>query len=54
MKVKDDTHHGIVNMDEPKEYPATTARFTIEDMIPPFLKLRLYNVGGSTPVMAGG
>ena len=54
MKTKDYTHHGRVRTSETKEYPVTTARFPFGDMRPPFLKLRLYNVGGRTPCMKGG
>ena len=54
MKVKDETHHGRVKTDEPKEEPATTVRCPFGDMRPPFLKLRFYNLGGITPSMAGG
>ena len=54
MKVKDDTHHGRLKMDEPKKEPTTTARFSFGDMRTPFMKLSFYNAGGSNPLMAGG
>ena len=54
MKVKDETHHGRVKADEPKEEPATTFRCPFGDMRPPFMKIRFYNVGGSTPSTSGG
>ena len=54
MKVKDETHHGIVKTAEPNEDPMMTVRCPFGDMVPPFLSLRFLDVGGINPSMAVG